>query len=63
MFKEKDHRDTDATGAASDASGGKLGDLSNEMRNLLRAGEAAIDQGLSQDSEAYLRMNRQTGGQ
>lgn len=49
-----------ATGAGG---AGDLGELRRAGENLLAAGDEAIRRALSGDSEAFLRANRQEGGQ
>lgn len=49
--------DTPATG------GQRLGELHRAGDDLLAAGDAAIQRALSKNSEAFLRANRQRGGQ
>ena len=45
------------------AGGENLGAIGNTASQLLAAGDAAIDRALSGDSDAFLRANRQQGGQ
>ena len=40
-----------------------LGSIGDAAARLLAAGDAAIDRALSNDSDAFLRANRQQGGQ
>lgn len=50
--------------ASNGASGeGDLGELRRAGEDLLAAGDDAIRRALSGDSEAFLRANRQEGGQ
>ncbi len=42
---------------------GQLGELHRAGEDLLAAGDEAIRRALSGDSEAFLRANRQKGGQ
>ncbi len=42
---------------------GNLGELRRAGEDLLAAGDEAIRRALSGDSEAFLRANRQEGGQ
>ena len=50
----------DGTGAAG---AGRLEELRRAGEELLAAGDDAIRRALSADSEAFLRANRQEGGQ
>ena len=43
--------------------GQRLGELHRAGEDLLAAGDAAIQRALSKNSEAFLRANRQRGGQ
>ena len=45
------------------AGGGELDELRRAGEDLLAAGDEAIRRALSGDSEAFLRANRQQGGQ
>jgi len=50
-------------GEAPPTGGNHLGDLHRAGEDLLAAGDAAIRRALSKNSEAFLRANRQRGGQ
>lgn len=50
-------------GAACTPGGGNLPELRRAGEELLSAGDEAIRRALSADSEAFLRANRQEGGQ
>jgi hypothetical protein len=50
-------------GDSAPAAGTNLGAISDAAARLLAAGDAAIDHALSGDSDAFLRANRQHGGQ
>ena len=54
---ERERPQTSAVGGAD------LGAIGNTAAQLLAAGDAAIDRALSGDSDAFLRANRQQGGQ
>ncbi|MGQ0701886.1 MAG: hypothetical protein ACT4PM_01985 [Gemmatimonadales bacterium] len=62
---ERQHHDQ--TGGAGPAPvpppSGHLGELHRAGDDLLAAGDEAIRRALSGDSEAFLRANRQKGGQ
>lgn len=40
-----------------------LGEIRSQADELLRAGDAAVQRALSGDASAFLRANRQQGGQ
>jgi hypothetical protein len=46
-----------------DPGNDSLSAIGDTVGRLLAAGDAAIDRALSADSEAFLRANRQQGGQ
>ena len=50
-------------GGQGDPGAGNLGELRRAGEDLLAAGDEAIRRALSADSEAFLRANRQEGGQ
>ena len=58
---EQDHRRQDAS--PGDAGGNSLNHLRQEARDILAAGNDAINRVLSRDSSTFLRANRQQGGQ
>ncbi len=49
--------------ATPPAGGSSLGELHRAGEDILAAGDAAIRKALSRNSEAFLRANRQRGGQ
>lgn len=51
------------SGAGGADDGGNLDRLRDDGERFLAAGDAAIRRALSGDSEAFLRANRQRGGQ
>jgi hypothetical protein len=64
MRERERHDDAAAPGAGGDCGhGGNLDRLREEAEDLLTAGDEAIRRALSGDSEAFLRANRQQGGQ
>lgn len=65
MNERQRHDDTDLPPGAGDpaAGGGNLGELRRAGDDLLAAGDEAIRRALSGNSEAFLRANRQEGGQ
>lgn len=58
---EQQRRMPDQNGV--DAGSGNLDALRNAGNSFLRAGDEAIRRALSGDSEAFLRANRQRGGE
>ncbi len=48
---------------APDSEGSSLDRLRQQGDDLLRAGDAAINRGVSQDSQQYIYSGRQSGGQ
>ncbi len=48
---------------ADSGGNGNLGELHRAGEDFLAAGDEAIQRALSGDSEAFLRANRQKGGQ
>jgi hypothetical protein len=48
---------------SGDTDGRALGSLREAGKRFLRAGDRAINQALSGDSESFLRASRQEGGQ
>ena len=63
-MRQKERQDNrPPTGGGGD-SGGGLDRLREQANRFLAAGDAAIDQALgNSDSEAFLRANRQHGGE
>ena len=59
--EEVDDRRADSSSAGPE--GTNLGRLRREARSILAAGNDAINRALSRDSAAFLRANRQQGGQ
>lgn len=62
--REEEQRTQDsgrATGAGSDNSSGN--EVRERARRLLELGDETIGHALSQNSERFLRQNRQQGGQ
>lgn len=59
---EPDGRDR-RRGATGDAEAGEMDRFRDAGEELLAAGDEAIRRALSGDSEAFLRANRQQGGQ
>ena len=49
--------------SSGEPGGGNLSRLRQEAQNILAAGNDAINRALSRDSAAFLRANRQQGGQ
>ena len=64
MTQERERRrDDDPAAAGSPTGPGELEAARREGSDLLAAGDAAIQHTLSGDSEAWLRANRQEGGE
>ena len=64
--RQRHHPPEDNNGAGGSGpvtGGGNLGELHRAGEDLLAAGDEAIRQALSGDSDAFLRANRQKGGQ
>jgi hypothetical protein len=62
--RREQHVEHRRQGPSSEVSGGdNLTRLRREAGDILAAGNDAIDRALSGDSEAFLRANRQQGGQ
>jgi hypothetical protein len=63
--RERSNENPAATGGTDPAGGSSanLGELRRAGEDLLAAGDEAIRRALSGDSEAFLRANRQQGGQ
>jgi len=61
--RERQHegRERPPSGGVPDT--GELGVIGDAAAQLLAAGDAAIDRALSSDSDAFLRANRQQGGE
>ena len=57
------HGGSPASTGTGGAGPGALNQLSRDAQRFLAAGDAAINRSLSGDSEAFLRANRQEGGQ
>jgi hypothetical protein len=64
-FREWEHDDRQAAEGAGDggSTSGDLDEVRRRGEDLLRTGREAIQRTLSGDSEGYLRMVRQRGGQ
>lgn len=60
--RERQHEQRPQPGSG-DPGSDNLGAIGDTVGRLLAAGDAAIDRALSADSEAFLRANRQQGGQ
>jgi len=60
--RERQHEERQQPGGAAPGSD-NLGAIGDAVGRLLTAGDAAIERALSSDSEAFLRANRQQGGQ
>jgi hypothetical protein len=60
--RERQHEQLPQPGGG-DPGNGNLAAIGDTVGRLLAAGDAAIDRALSADSEAFLRANRQQGGQ
>ena len=58
--RQHEHRQQPGGGAPE---GDNLGAIGDAVERLLTAGDTAINRALSADSEAFLRANRQQGGQ
>ncbi len=65
MTTRQRHRDPETTGAPSGAPAPATGrrELVEAANRLAAVADAAIDQCVSEDSERFLRANRQRGGQ
>ena len=64
MSEHERQRERLPEGDDSPPPGGQhLGELHRAGEDLLAAGDAAIRRALSKNSEAYLKSNRQRGGQ
>jgi hypothetical protein len=60
--RQQDQRDRPQSGDGIPESG-NLGAIGEAAARLLAAGDAAINRAISSDSDAFLRANRQQGGQ
>jgi hypothetical protein len=60
--RQHDERQRPQAGGVADG-GNDLAVIGATAARLLAAGDAAIDRALSGDSDAFLRANRQQGGQ
>ena len=60
--RERQHEERERP-QSNGVGGENLGAIGNTGSRLLAAGDAAIDRALSGDSDAFLRANRQQGGQ
>ena len=60
--RERQHDEPPQAGGSVPGSD-NLGSIGAAAARLLAAGDAAIDRALSNDSDAFLRANRQQGGQ
>ena len=64
MSQREQHRQDEPAGEPGPVGGGgQLGELHRAGEDLLAAGDEAIRRALSGNSEAFLRANRQKGGQ
>jgi hypothetical protein len=65
MSERLRHDETGPSPSEGDAAsgGGNLGELRRAGEDLLSAGDEAIRRALSGNSEAFLRANRQEGGE
>jgi hypothetical protein len=63
-MREKERQGNIPSAGGSGDSGSRLGDLREQADRFLAAGDDAISRALaSSDSQAFLRANRQQGGQ
>lgn len=60
--RERQHEQGPQPGGGAPASDNLVA-IGDAVGRLLSAGDAAIERALSADSEAFLRANRQQGGQ
>lgn len=60
--RERQHEQRQQPGGGVPGSD-NLGAIGDAVGRLLTAGDAAINRALSTDSDAFLRTNRQQGGQ
>ena len=63
MFQERQRPQTPGQPGDDPVPGGSLEQSRASLHALLRAGDEAIRQTLSRNSEAFLRANRQHGGE
>ena len=62
--RERQHEERERSPAGDAEPGGdNLAAIGDAAARLLAAGDAAIERALSGDSEAFLRANRQRGGE
>ena len=61
--RERQHDDRERPQSVGVPAAGNLGAIGDAAARLVAAGDAAIDRALSGDSDAFLRANRQQGGQ
>ena len=61
--RREDHENTRRIGSGNPPGGGSLESMRRAGEDLLSAADKAIQRALSGDSEAFLRANRQEGGQ
>jgi hypothetical protein len=63
-MRQKERQDNSPSASGGDNPGGGLDHLREQANRFLAAGDEAIDRALANsDSEAFLRANRQQGGQ
>jgi hypothetical protein len=63
-MRQKEREENGPSSGAGGAPGGGLDSLREEANRFLAAGDEAIDRALANsDSEAFLRVNRQQGGE
>lgn len=61
--RERQHDERQRPQDGGVPGGDNLGAIGDAAARLVAAGDAAIDRALSGDSDAFLRANRQQGGQ
>lgn len=61
--RERERQDPGSGAGSEAADGAALRAVRQKADDLLAAGDEAIRRALSSDSEAFLRANRQEGGQ
>jgi len=62
-MRERERQHEQRQQPAGAPAGDNLGAIGDAVGRLLSAGDAAIERALSGDSDAFLRANRQRGGQ
>jgi hypothetical protein len=62
-MRQKERQDTTPPPGGGGEAGGGLDRLREQASRFLAAGDEAINRALSSDSEAFLRANRQQGGE